>query len=86
MEYGFQKGIKPSVAGKSDAGLTAKFHDNFKTAVKEQVERYPDEIPTDVVQFSQNVQKGKEGYLGRVNRYGRSGGGKRYPDINHHPT
>jgi len=30
---GIRKGIKPTVIGKSDAGLTAKYYDNAKTAV-----------------------------------------------------
>lgn len=58
--YGFKKGIKPSVEGKSDAGLTAKFYDNAKTAVREQVEKYPDSIPENVEQFSQNIRKAKK--------------------------
>lgn len=60
VEYGFKKGIKPSVEGKSDAGLTAKFYDNAKTAVKEQVERYPDAIPENVEQFSKNIRQAKK--------------------------
>ena len=81
VDYGFKKGIKPSVAGKSDAGLTAKFYDNAETAVKEQVERYPDALPTKVEEFAKTTRQAKKGYLGRVNIYGRSGGGERGNDF-----
>jgi len=33
--YGFKKGIKPSVAGKSDAMLTQKYYDSAKQAVRD---------------------------------------------------
>jgi hypothetical protein len=35
---GVKKGIKPSVVGKSDAGLTKKYYDNAKTAVRDIVD------------------------------------------------
>ncbi len=60
VKYGFKKGIKPSVEGKSDAGLTEKFYANAKTATKEIVERFPDDIPKDVEGFSQKVRQAKK--------------------------
>jgi hypothetical protein len=38
---GIKKGIRPSVVGKSDAGLVQKYYDNAKTAVRDIVETSP---------------------------------------------
>lgn len=41
---GMQKGIKPSVKGKSDAGLVKQFYDNSKVAVRDIVDASPTPI------------------------------------------
>jgi hypothetical protein len=60
VEYGFRKGIKPTVVGKSDAALTEKFYDNAKTATKEIVERYPENLPKNTEDFSKVVRQAKK--------------------------
>lgn len=76
VEYGFKKGIKPSVEGKSDAGLTAKFYDDAKTATTEIVKRYSDDIPKNVEEFSQKVRQAKKDIWSESNGMAQAAGEK----------
>ncbi len=60
VEYGFKKGIKPTVVGKSTAAQTEKFYDNATTAAKDIISASPEAIPQTVEEMFQQVRNVKK--------------------------
>ncbi len=60
IEKGIDKGIRPTVVGKRNAGQIAKYYDNAKTAVKTIISEFPDQMPKTLDEFSTVIKDTKK--------------------------